>query len=225
MMKRIGIIAALDEELSELVRVLKPQRTIEDSGFTIRILSYKDKEVYVSRSGAGEIKATILATLLVSKYGCECLINIGVAGKLSEDLKILDCVIADRVVHYQYDISEIDPVGPGTYTSIGQPEIMMDEDLRAKIAERYPDTRFVISASGDKFIGKEEDKQYLKDTFKADICEMEGAGVILTSKAFDIPCVLIRAISDDADAAVYENYLQKAADVNVVTLIRILGIL
>ena len=54
---------------------------------------------------------------------------------------------------------------------------------------------------------------------------MEGAGVILTSKTFNIPCVLIRAISDDADAAVYENYLQKAADVNVVMLIRILGIL
>ena len=59
-----------------------------------------------------------------------------------------------------------------------------------------PDLKTVICASGDKFIGDSAKKQNLHELYGADICEMEAAGIVLTCNRNQVPCMLIKTVSD-----------------------------
>lgn len=47
------------------------------------------------------------------------------------------------------------------------------------VKNHYPFIRPVICASGDKFIADETKKRVLNHDFKADICDMESAAIVL----------------------------------------------
>ena len=59
----------------------------------------------------------------------------------------------------------------------------------------------VICASADKFVDKKSIKEHLYATFGASVCDMESAGVLLTAKGADIPCIIIKAVSDGEGGA------------------------
>ena len=79
-----------------------------------------------------------------------------------------------------------------------------DETLRKEVL-KLENIKEVRVASSDKFIGEESKKQWLIRDFDADVCEMESAGIVITSEANEVPCLLIKCISDNAsDDAKYE---------------------
>ena len=55
-------------------------------------------------------------------------------------------------------------------------------------------------------ISSREKKQWIRETFEADCCEMEGAAIAQAAFLNRIPFVIIRAISDKADESVAESY-------------------
>jgi len=54
--------------------------------------------------------------------------------------------------------------------------------------------------SGDQFINDLDKINWLKETFEGEACEMEGASVAHVCQLFEIPFVVIRAISDKANS-------------------------
>lgn len=79
----------------------------------------------------------------------------------------------------------------------------------------FPNLKEVVCASGDKFIADAQQKGFLKDTFGAEICEMESAGIILTAKRNNVPALFIKAVSDTLFGGAEEYHIQrdKTADV------------
>jgi adenosylhomocysteine nucleosidase len=71
----------------------------------------------------------------------------------------------------------------------------------------------VTCASADKFVGNREDKERLHRLYGADICEMESAAVLLTCLRGEVPCLMIKAVSDGLTGGGEEYYeaLQKSA--------------
>ena len=61
-------------------------------------------------------------------------------------------------------------------------------------------------AAGDQFIASEEYVNYLKTEYDAYACEMEGAAVAAICIKYQIPFVVIRALSDKADGNAHESY-------------------
>ena len=55
----------------------------------------------------------------------------------------------------------------------------------------------VVCASGDKFIADSEQKIKVHEMFDADICEMEAAGIVLTSNRNQVPCMFLRISGDN----------------------------
>ena len=60
--------------------------------------------------------------------------------------------------------------------------------------------------------------------FNADICEMEAAGITLTANRNDIPCLLIKMVSDgiDGGASEFVKELEHASDVAMDALAKIM---
>lgn len=194
-MKRIGMVVAV-EMSAAIEKYGKSSKEIEKYGF--KILEYKSKnyELYIIQSGEGEIAATAATQLLISEYKVDLIVNFGLVGGLTNDMQKTKICIVDKVVHYDYDTSQIDPVKPAQYPGYSSEYIELNKDIINKCKSLYPNLKPVICASGDKFIGNNQKKEELHQKYNADICEMEAAGIALTCDRCNIPCFSLKIVSD-----------------------------
>jgi adenosylhomocysteine nucleosidase len=209
-MKKIGMIVAMSKELKTYFEKLGTLKDLSDGVYEVWHAEAYGNELYIVKSGVGEIAAAAATQYLITKYQVDLIINFGVCGKLSSNLKLLDTVVVKSVVHYQFDCSEIDGTKPGVYMG-NSPYINADNELIDQLIALQPDLKTVICASGDLFVARAEDKRYLVDEFNAEICEMESAGILITSLKNKVPCVLIKSVSDDSDAMDFVTYCELAA--------------
>ena len=201
-MKKLGLIAAMTDELDALSEKTEALESLPSPfGKKLFRTEIGDKEIYLTESGVGEIYAAAATQHLITAYGVEAIINFGVCGSLTESLGLKKTVIVSNVVHYEMDTSALDGAEPGVYTGMTDPYIPLDRGLISKALEEDPALPTVICASGNKFIADKKDKEHLKNTFNADVCEMESAGIALVCRANGIPCLMVKAVSDGEGGA------------------------
>lgn len=208
-MRAVGLVvavelAALRQRYGEPLEV----RTVCNQ----RILHYRTErcELYVIRSGAGEIAAAAATQLLLCVCGVEMIVNFGVVGALTEDAGARRLCAVKSVVHYQFDTSQADGSVPGRYLELPDVYIPTDETLLRAAMARVDGLRAVICASGDRFVGNSEERIALHERFGADICEMEAAGIALTAHRCGVPCLLIKMVSDGLYGGAEEFYREFA---------------
>lgn len=206
-MKNIGMIVAV-EMSSVLDRYGKAETEERFGGF--KVLRYKmdGYELFIVNSGVGELAAAAAAQLLIDRFSVELIVNFGVVGGLTEDMGEMRTCIVEKLVHYDFDLSEIDNVEPGKYPDYDSVYIPLDEKLIRKATALAPELKRVICASADKFIGTAEKKRALHQRFGADICEMEAAGIVLTCNRNSVPCLSIKTVSDGVDGGAEAFYAQ-----------------
>ena len=207
----IGVIGALDEEVSSLINKLSERKTLTLGGVEINIGKLFGRSVAVARSGVGKVFAAMCAEAMIIETSPSLIVNTGVGGALSGGFKTADTAIATRLVQHDMDTSPIgDP--PGLISGINK--IYFDTDRRATSlliegAEKLGiNARCATVASGDKFIANRSDKERIVGAFFADVCEMEGAAIAQVAYVNKTPFAVIRAISDSADEGATMDYLE-----------------
>lgn len=185
-----------------------PKSSEKECGFDIMQYACDGYRLIIAKSGEGELAAAAAVQHLISKYNVDMVVNFGVVGGLTPEMSKARTCIVDRVVHYQFDLSEIDPVKAGQHTGYDDIYIYTDRTLYRKALSLYPNLVSVTCASGDRFVGKAEDKQALHRDFKADICEMEAAGIALTCDRSKVPYLMIKTVSDGITGGA-EEFLQE----------------
>lgn len=203
-MKNIGMIVAVEIE-AVLNKYGKPTE-LKYPGFKIYEYEIEDKNLYVIHSGAGEIAATMATQFLISQLQVEFIVNFGVVGGLTEEMTLARTCIVESVVHYDFDTTDADDTEVGRYLQYPSVYIPTTKEVLDKALIIEPDLKSVICASADKFIGSEEKKRELHDKFKADICEMEAAGIVLTCNRNKVPCLLIKTVSDSISGGAEEFF-------------------
>ena len=113
-MKKFGIIAAVEIDAVKR-RYGKPIEKINDGGFDIYHYEANGNDVYVLHSGAGEISAAAATQLLISVYHVDMILNFGVVGSLTKEMDDIRLCVVEKVVHYQFDTSEVDHCPVGQY--------------------------------------------------------------------------------------------------------------
>ncbi|MBQ1270719.1 MAG: 5'-methylthioadenosine/S-adenosylhomocysteine nucleosidase [Clostridia bacterium] len=213
-MKKIGMLVAV-EIGSVLSKYGKASEEIEKFGFKVYKYEMPQYELYVVHSGAGEIAAAAATQLLIAVYGVEAVVNFGVVGGLTEDMKLSKTVVVEKVVHYDFDVSAIDHVEVGRYTSYPEVYIPLNKGLIEMALQVEPSLKRVACASADKFVDGRENKSRIAQQFGADICEMELAAIVLTCDRSGIPCLAIKTVSDaiDGGAEEFGRTVNEAADV------------
>lgn len=209
-MKKIGMIVAMDKELKDYFNKLGNVEYLNDGVYDVWSATAYDKQLYIVKSGVGELAAASATQYLITKYGVDLVINFGICGKVNPQLKILDTVVVKSVVYYQFDCSEIDDVAPGVYMG-NSPFINTSAKMLDKILNLDSTLKTAICASGDKFVAKREDVAFLRETYNADVCEMESAGILVTCIKNGVECLIIKSVSDDCDGMDFATYATLAA--------------
>lgn len=193
--KRIGLLVAVEMD-SVFARYGTPGKTEHRGGFDVFHYENEQYILYVIHSGIGEIAAAAAAQLLIDRYEVELIVNFGVVGGLTDEMALTKTCVVTRVVHYDFDLSGIDPVSPAQYPGFADIYLPADAALVEKARAVCPELKPVTCASADKFVGNREDKERLHRLYGADICEMESAAVLLTCLRCEVPCLMIKAVSD-----------------------------
>jgi len=223
----VGIIGAMDVEvdlIKEAMDVSSVQR-IARMEFCAGRLDRTD--VVVVKCGVGKVNAAACTQVLASNFDVTHVINTGVAGSLDARLDIGDVVVSTDVVHHDVDATNFGYV-PGEVPSMGKVSFAASTHLRAAavaaVGAAAPDVAVLEGrvASGDQFVRDDEVKRYIRQTFGALCCEMEGAAIAQTAWLNDLPFVVIRAISDKADGSDAMDYpeFERAAAIHCAAITR-----
>ena len=203
--KQIGLLVAVEMD-SVFSRYGTPGKTERCGGFDVYRYENENYTLHVIHSGIGEIAAAAAAELLIDRYQVEMIVNFGVVGGLTEEMAESKICVITRIVHYDFDLSGIDPLVPAQYPGYADIYLPADETLVKKALAICPELKPVTCASADKFVGNQADKERLHTLYSEDICEMESAAVLLTCRRCDIPCLMIKAVSDGLTGGGEEYY-------------------
>ena len=192
----------MEEEIKRLTEEIKESKTFEIAKQTFYDGKIHNQPVTVVQAGIGKVNATIATSLLIHEFDVDVVINTGSAGGVGAGLSIGELVVSTELTY-----NDVDNRGFGyTYGQIPQmPERYLTDETLRKMIERAAKKLdwFVQSGlivTGDSFISSDEDIERIKEYFpEALVTEMEGAAVAQTCAQFDIPCAVIRAVSDTAD--------------------------
>ncbi|MBO9129975.1 5'-methylthioadenosine/adenosylhomocysteine nucleosidase [Bacillus sp. 165] len=214
----IGIIGPMEEEVEILRSKMDIQEVKKVAGYTFYKGTLDGKNVVLVRSGIGKVNSSVSAQILITMFGADYLINSGVAGGLNPKLKVGDIVISSDSV--QHDVDQ---------TAIGQPLGKFEDSdviyykadkqlirLAQEAAKKLKNVNIYLGriASGDQFVGEEQQKKKIVKVFNADAVEMEGAAIGQVAYLNGVPYVIIRAISDKAGTAAgaaYASFVKLAA--------------
>lgn len=229
--KKIGIIAAMDMEIDGIKKAVESPETVSVGGVDFVCGKIGDKEVFVAKCGVGKVYAAMCAQAMILRFSPDCIINSGIAGGLSRDLGILDCVVANAVVQHDMDTSPVgDPVG--LISGINLIEIEADKTVSnalCRAAEKCNITcKSGIVATGDVFVAHDAQRERIVKQFGASCCEMEGGAVGQACYVNRVPFGIIRTISDNYLSDVkmdYDVFFEKAANASVELVLEFLKII
>ncbi len=209
---RIGIVTAMAEETLPIY--LKVGTIVGEGvvgGATVREIKYEDNTLYLATSGIGELRAALTAQLLKDIFEVEVILNFGFVGAINPKLNVGELVIVGAIVHHQFDISAVDGnKAVGHYDGREDLYFSCDAEIISRVQSALGSPLpVVVDASGDKFIASAEEKNRLRRTFAADICEMEAAGLALACERNNLPLFSLKVVSDKAD----ENAIISFAEV------------
>lgn len=216
-MKKIGMIVAVEIQsvLDKFGARLTEQKN--KAGYLVLEYSTEQYQLVIVSCGAGEIAAASGTQFLISEYHVDMIINFGIVGGLTEEMSKTKVCIVEKVVHYDFDTSTVDNVEVGRYLDYPDIYIPTSSQLLQKAIELNPKLLPVICASGDKFIADPEQKAELHRKFGAQICEMEAAGIVLTCNRNEVPCMMIKIVSDGITGGV-EEFLETKDEAAMICL-------
>lgn len=210
-MKIIGVIGAMEEEVSMLIGQMKNKETKVIAGMTFHRGRLWDQEAVVVKSGIGKVNMAICTQILIDEYKVTAVLNTGVAGGLYDKINIGDIVISTDALQHDVDATGFGyakGVIPQMDVSVFPADKKLS-DMAVKACELVnPEIQCLKGrvVTGDQFISSNEKKKELVEQFGGYCAEMEGAAMAQTAYRNRVPFVIIRAISDKADNSATMNY-------------------
>lgn len=205
-----GIISAMTEELELLLKEMNIEEKTTKANMTFYKGTLGDKNIIAVVCGIGKVNAAICSQILISEYKVSSIINVGVAGGIGKDIYPGDVVIGTDLVEHDMDTSAFgDPVGQ--IPRLNTFSFKCDKNLVKAALNAANEIKEINSftgriVSGDQFIANIDKIKWLSETFDAISCEMEGASIAHVCYLNNIPCVVIRSISDNANNGAHMDY-------------------
>ena len=213
---KIAIMGAMPEEVAPILEKLGEYKTTEYAGNKYYEATYKGTELVIAYSKIGKVFSTLTATTMIEHFGAQKLLFSGVAGAISETLKVGDLIVATKLSQHDLDITAFGH--PFGFVPEGAVFVEADKDMIRMSKDVAKDMGKVVQegiiATGDQFVANEERKNWIGTEFNADALEMEGGSVAVVCNALNVPFFILRAISDAADMDAsfsFDEFLETSA--------------
>lgn len=207
----IGIIGAMELEVEQLTAAMESPTFTHQAGMRFCSGKLEGTDVVVVRSGVGKVNAAVCAQILVDRFGADALINTGIAGAIGLEVGIGDIVLSSSALQHDmdavafgYDLGVIPQQDCSDFPA--DPKLLQTalDCCAAHLPQVKVHTGRVVT--GDVFVAKKEQKDLLRSRFAAVCTEMEGAAIAHAAWLNGVPYLVVRAISDNADAGAVEDY-------------------
>lgn len=187
----------MDEELEAIVELVDGLEEEKIGYFTYLVGKIGEQDVILTKSGVGKSLSAMTTTTLISNYNISKVINIGVAGALQEHINVGDVVVSQQIA-----LSDFDLTGFGTPQSFETERFSFDSDpelVEALKGLNADNMHFGSSTSSDTFISSREQVKSVLENFPTSLsADMEAGSIAMVLNEFDIPFVIVRAMSDNA---------------------------
>ncbi|MCM2678666.1 5'-methylthioadenosine/S-adenosylhomocysteine nucleosidase [Echinimonas agarilytica] len=215
---RVGIIGAMEQEVAILREQIEQCETHHFAGSTFYSGKLLGHDVTLLQCGIGKVAAAIGTTLLLERFQPDCVINTGSAGGFDQALNVGDVVISSEVRYHDADVTAFGyemgqlPSLPAAFAA--------DSKLIATATQTIAQMNGVqaktgLICTGDIFMSDPERVELCRSQFPTMIaCEMEAAAIAHVCFKFDVPFVVIRALSDIAgkeSSVSFDDFLEQAA--------------
>lgn len=217
--KVVLVICALKKEYEALINKVRKGKATSFAGIEGTMFPIPNGgKAFAFQGRVGKVNTALDIGKLAAVLDVVAIINSGVGGAISNEVKPLDVVIANKVAYHDVDL-----------TAFGLPYGQMDNEPlwyeagkefleSAKDLEDTADFTIKIGPiiSGDKFVTKRNLSQSVIKKFgKPYVVEMEGGAVAQCAHELNVPFAIIRSISDSTDNKenkdMYEEFLELAA--------------
>ena len=194
-----GILGAMPDEVAQLCARLAGVEVESYAGVAYHKGALGDKRAIVCCAGMGKANAAATVQALITRFGADHIIFSGIAGNMSGEIGIGDVVVGRTVVYHDAEDSMIAQSAPFLTEYPGDPALV--EAALAACAALGVKAIAGRIATGDRFIGDSATKAEIAARVHPDCVEMEGAAVMQIAGRNGVPCVVLRAMSDNADEA------------------------
>lgn len=179
---KIAVLTAMDSEYRQFVSLQQDN-------------DLKDKTIVVKKCGIGKVNAGVNAIDLIRTQSPNLVISTGVAGGCSEDIEIMDVVVACSVCYHDVWCGQPNVLGQIQ----GEPsEFFAPEEIIDKIKnQQLKNVKFGKTVSGDWFVDSVEKMRKIKTNFPdATAVDMESAAIAQVCNQMNVPFISLRIISD-----------------------------
>ena len=189
---KVLLIVAMSSELNGFLDKLEYENKIV-SGICVYYSKYNNVDLFIAKSDVGKVNAAMLTTTLILKLKPKYVINAGIAGGLTPNMKLLDVVASKKITYHDFDLT---PFGY-QMGQINENELYLKGSN--KLLSLLDDSVYKgLIVSGDQFIEGMEKTSRIKKYFpKALACDMEGASIAHVAHYMSKSFLVIRAISDN----------------------------
>ncbi len=215
-MTKLAIMGAMEEEIEPLLEYFENVKVTEFADNKYYEVNLNGLDIVIAYSKIGKVFASLTATTMIEKFGCDTLLFSGVAGGINPKLKIGDLIIAYKLCQHDLDITAFGH--PNGFVPGGKVFVETSKELRDVAFEVAEENNISVLegtiATGDQFVHSVERKEFIESTFNADALEMEGASVAVICDALNVPFLILRAISDTADMDAgfdFDEFLKSSA--------------
>lgn len=196
----IGIIGSTSTEIQSIKDNMFIERKEKYAGFDFYICKYKELDVVVTSCSVGKVNASSCTQILIDKFNVKKIINTGIAGSLNENVKLGDIVISDDITYH-----DVRPIQMKNCFPFKQ-YFNSDEELKNIALKAYENSDLNCHnchigrmITGDAFIADTDLKYRLINDYSPYCVEMEGAAIAHVSDINNVPFLIVRSISDNAD--------------------------
>lgn len=208
---KIGIIVAMSKELNLLLDLIENRTEKELNGFNFHIGNIGQHNIYAMQCGIGKVNSAIGTLTLIENFGPDLIINTGVAGGAGNAAKQMDIVVGKDITYHDVWC------GPGNeYGCVeGLPLYYHSSERVIDLIKSTPALKHIkigLICSGDKFISKVEEIDFIKSHFPDVLAvDMESASISQVCHIKNTPVLIFRIISDtpgehDDNYSQYQNF-------------------
>lgn len=223
----LGIIAALPQEIADLLKLMKGQMQTHTVGMrTFYQGKIGGQSCVLVLARVGKVAASATCVTLIQKFGVSRIIFTGLAGGVSAEVNVGDIVVGTSFCQHDMNAEPLFPryeiplLGKQYFASdselnaaliVGTTQFLQGKgqySLQRMLPKENIDlfgltnmkTHQGLILSGDQFIGSAEAVLELRNHFPDALCtEMEGAAVAQVCYEYGTPFAVLRVISDKAN--------------------------
>lgn len=229
---KIGIIGAMEQEVAILKSSLTDLQQEQRGGANYFSGQIDGVDIVLLQSGIGKVAAAIGTTLLIDNHQPDVIINTGSAGGFAPSLTMGDVVISSEVRHHDADVTAF---GYEIGQMAGQPAAFSADSKLISLAEKaveLAEGKHAVKGlicTGDAFVCTAEKQQFIRQHFPDVVAvEMEASAIAQTCHQFNVPFVVVRAISDVADKESpmsFDEFLPLAAQSSSEMVLKMISLL